>query len=111
MEERLNQLKEFLKTSPEDPFLKYAIATEYLKRGDKERTREIFEDLVTNHTDYVGTYYHYAKLLEEYGEKENALKVYQNGMEIAKRLRNMHAHGELQRAYQLAQGLDEDDDF
>ncbi|MFD2968366.1 tetratricopeptide repeat protein [Sphingobacterium bambusae] len=109
MPNRIEELKIFLAETPQDPFLKYALTMEYKKEGDKEKTLAGFLDLVTNHPDYVGTYYHYAKYLETLQEKEQALKIYQEGMEVAQRVRNRHAYGELVSAYNLARGIDEDD--
>lgn len=82
---------------------------EYKKMGDDEKTFIGFQDLRENHPDYVGTYYHFAKFLEEQGRKEEALEVYRVGMEVAQRVRNRHAHGELLSAYNLAMGVDEDE--
>jgi len=109
MSNRLEELQQFLKESPNDPFLKYAITTEYKKMGDTENTLAGFQDLRVNHPDYVGAYYHFAKFMEEQGRKEEALEIYQAGMEVAQRLRNRHAYGELLSAYNLAMGIEEDD--
>lgn len=110
MSERLIQLEDFLKESPNDPFLKYAITMEHLKLGAVEKAIEGFEVLVAQHEDYVGTYYHFGKLLEKLGNSDRALQTYQRGMEVARSKRNMHALNELQQAYRIAVGLDEDDD-
>ncbi|PRD47893.1 tetratricopeptide repeat protein [Sphingobacterium haloxyli] len=109
MRNRLEELQEFLKDSPNDPFLKYAITMEYKKLGDNENTLAGFQDLRANHPDYVGTYYHFAKFLEEQGRKEEALETYNLGMEVAQRLRNRHAYNELLAAYNLAMGIADED--
>lgn len=109
MSSRLEELQQFLKESPQDPFLKYAITMEYRKIGDHEKALAGFENLQENHPDYVGTYYHFAKFLEEQGKKDEAIAVYKTGMEVAQRLRNRHAYGELLSAYNLAMGIEEDD--
>lgn len=110
MTDRLNQLQQFFKESPNDPFLIYAITLEYVKLGDTKKAREGFETLISDHPNYVGTYYHFAKFLENAGEADAAVKCYENGIEVAKAARNFHALGELQRALQALQfGEDEDD--
>lgn len=109
MHNRLEELQVFLKETPDDPFLKYAITMEYKKMDDYERALAGFLDLQTNHPDYVGTYYHFAKFLEEQGRKADALEVYEAGMEVAQRLRNRHAYSELLSAYNLARGIEDDD--
>lgn len=111
MNNRKEQLLGFLKESPQDPFLKYALVMEYVKEGDKERALWGFEDLITHHTDYVGTYYHFGKFLEKENNIARALQVYKQGMGIAHSMRNRHALGELQGAYNLASGEGEDNDY
>ena len=49
------------------------------------------------------------KFLEEKNRKDEALGIYEKGMEIATQARNRHAFGELKSAYQMAKGVDEDD--
>ena len=109
MNNRIAELQVFLKESPDDPFLKYALTTEYKKLGDTEKTLAGFQDLYEHHPDYVGAYYHFAKFLEEQGQKEKALTIYQEGMQKAQEARNRHAYNELLGAYNLAMGVDEDD--
>jgi len=109
MNSRVEELQRFLADSPNDPFLKYALTMEYRKMGDTAKVMAGFQDLRNRHPDYVGMYYHFAKFLEENGQKDEALSIYKKGMEVADRLKNRHAHGELLMAYRLAAGLEEDD--
>lgn len=111
MNERLGQLKELLRESPQDPFLHYAITMEHVKLDHRDDALAGFENMVSTYTDYVGTYYHFGKFLEKDQQLDRALQIYQQGMEVAKAKRNMHAFGELRGAYDLALGEDEDDDF
>lgn len=107
---RLQKLLDFLENEPNDPFLKYALATEYLSLNQVETALAYYEELVNNHPDYVGTYYHLAKLYDSLGRKEDAIKTYQQGMQKARDARDNHAYSELQAAYNLAMGLDYEDD-
>lgn len=107
---RLQKLLEFYNNEPSDPFLKYAIATEYLAATDYNSALRYFEDLVTNHSDYVGTYYHLGKLYEKLDRKEDAITTYQQGMQVARAARDQHALSELQTVYNSALGLDYEDD-
>lgn len=112
MDNRKEQLLGFLKESPQDPFLKYALVMEYVKEGSKELALAGFEELLAEHADYVGTYYHFGKFLEGDGQLNRALTIYRQGIDVARAKRNMHALGELQGAYNLASGeVDEDDDY
>lgn len=107
---RLEKLLVFFQNEPQDPFLKYALATEYLVLNEQEKALAFFEDLVQNHADYVGTYYHLGKLYERLGRKEDAIKTYEAGMQIARQARDMHALSELQGVYHSLIGLDYEDD-
>lgn len=109
MSDRLEQLKEFLKDSPQDPFLKYALATEYLKLGNQDEALKGYTDLISNHPDYVGTYYHLGKLYEKMNRVEDARDIYKKGMVITQQKRNMHALSELRGALSLLDGDDEDE--
>ena len=110
---RLEQLLEFIKNEPEDEFLKYALATEYLRLNDTAKALYYYEDLVANHPNYVGTYYHLGKLYEALNRKPDAITTYEKGMKIAREKRDNHALAELQAVYNEASGLygDEDDDY
>ena len=108
---RLEKLLEFLQNEPEDEFLLYALATEYLRLNETDKALQYYENLVNNHPDYVGTYYHLGKLYEALNRKPEAIKTYDKGMEVAKKKRDNHAFSELQAVYREATGWDEDDDY
>ena len=108
---RLDKLLEFIKNEPEDEFLKYALATEYLRLNQTDKALGYYEDLVTNHPNYVGTYYHLGKLYEALNRKPDAEATYQKGMKVAREKRDNHAFSELQAVYNALAGIDEDDDY
>ena len=105
---RLEKLQEFIKNEPNDPFLKYALATEYLRMNQTDKALEYYEDLVNNHRDYAGTYYHLGKLYEALGRKDDAIATYETGMKVTKEQRNNHAFSELQGVYNELTGFDDD---
>lgn len=100
---RLERLLEFFKNEPNDPFLKYALATEYLRLNNTEEALGFYLDLVAKHTDYIGTYYHLGKLYEQLGQQNDALKVYEQGIDVAKRIKDQHALSELLGVYNSLQ--------
>ncbi len=108
--QRLTKLFEFLEADPTDSFILYAIATEYNVQQDSENALKYYLQLTQLHPDYVGTYYHLGKLYEKLGNKEQAIKTYQDGMQAARNKRDMHALSELRGAYNTAAGLDYEDD-
>lgn len=107
---RLQKLLDFIEKEPNDPFLKYALATEYLNANDTGKALSYYEDLIANHADYVGTYYHLGKLYEALNRKEEAIQIYQTGMQVARQAKDMHAFSELQAVYNSAAGLNYEDD-
>jgi Tfp pilus assembly protein PilF len=50
--------------------------------------------------NYVGSYYHLAKLLERNDKMEDAKEVYEQGMLKAKEAGDMHTYNELRTAYE-----------
>ena len=98
--DRVGKLKEFLKQNPADSFLQHALALEYIKLGDDAAAKQLFETILDREPGYVGTYYHLGKLLERNGDTDAAIKVYEKGMEEAKKAGENHAYGELRGAYE-----------
>lgn len=98
--DRIARLIEFLKASPEDNFLRHALALEYVKTGEYTKARAIFEEILTESPDYVGSYYHLGKLLEQLNETRLAIEWYEKGMAAARATGDNHAYGELQAAYE-----------
>jgi Tfp pilus assembly protein PilF len=98
--EKIEKLKTFLDNSPEDPFLKHALALEYIKLGNESLARQLFLEILTRDPAYIGTYYHLGRLMERAGETENARSWYEKGMVAAKHAGDLHVYNELQAAYE-----------
>lgn len=96
---RMERVKEMLQSSPGDNFLRHALALEYISLGNDAEARVLFEAVLHDSPDYIGTYYHLGKLLERAGETPLAIAWYQKGMAAAKQAGNRHAYNELQMAY------------
>lgn len=95
---RIEKLLEYLKTNDKDSFLQHALALEYIKIGEDEEARKLFNELLLREPTYVGSYYHLGKLLERKGDFEKAIRIYERGMEEARRADDRHAYNELQMA-------------
>jgi tetratricopeptide (TPR) repeat protein len=98
--DRIEKLKDFLRANPNDSFVQHALALEYIKQGDDEQAKGLFETLLEREPGYVGSYYHLAKLLERNDRIGDAIRVYKKGMEEAKKAGEDHAFGELRGAYE-----------
>ena len=106
---RLDQLFGFLKDEPNDPFLLYAIATEY-RAENPAKALEYYEQLLRDHPGYVGTYYHAGKVYEEFNRPADAEATYKKGLAEARKQGQLHAASELQGAYNKLMGLDYEDE-
>ena len=93
-------MNEFLAANPGDSVVKHALALEYIKLGDDEKARVLFEEILSREPGYVGSYYHLAKLLERNNNTYDAIKVYEKGMEETKSMGDHHAYNELRAAYE-----------
>lgn len=95
---RIDKLLEFIEASGKDSFLQHALALEYIKIGKEEEARKLFNEILLREPTYIGSYYHLGKLLERVGEFDRAARVYQRGMEEAKKAADNHSYNELQGA-------------
>ena len=96
--DRIQKLLDFLKVSPNDNFLKHALALEYIKINDTSKAKELFLEILTVNPDYIGSYYHLAALLERNGETMLAIQWYERGMAAAKAAGEQRAYNELRAA-------------
>jgi tetratricopeptide (TPR) repeat protein len=97
---RIEKIQEMLKASPNDNFLRHALALEMVKEGNDEEAKQLFLQILNESPDYIGSYYHLAKLLERNGDIESAILWYEKGMKAAKEAKDNHAYTELQSAYE-----------
>ncbi|MCB9246442.1 MAG: tetratricopeptide repeat protein [Flavobacteriales bacterium] len=98
MKTRLDQLKEFLEKEPDDPFLNYALAMETESAGDRQRALDILRTLRNTHPDYTATYYHLGRLLLEFGKRDEALAIFEEGVKRTRAKKEQHLLAELQSA-------------
>lgn len=98
MESKISTLAKQLKEKPHDSFLKFALALELLKVGQKEKALSLFKNIRTNDPEYTGVYYHLGKLYEELGENNLALTCYKEGINVTTKFKDQHSKSELQGA-------------
>lgn len=97
-EERIKKLLIFLKETPQDPFLLYALATEY-RTDSPAKAKEYFDEILTNHPDYLPVYYQAAHLYAEMRLVEQASETFEKGIGLARSLNATKTLAELQNAY------------
>ncbi len=99
MTDHIEKIYELLKKMPEDNFLKHALALEYIKAGNDAEARRLFEEILIKDENFVGSYYHLAKLLERNNENALAIRWYEKGMQAAKKANETRTYNELRTAY------------
>jgi len=97
--QRIIQLQELLREQPNDAFMNYALALEYIKLENIAMAEKQFRFLVREHPSYVGTYYHYAKLMAESEKYSEAMSIYEDGIKQAKEIKDTHSQSELESAF------------
>ncbi|MGD8426160.1 MAG: hypothetical protein PVH63_00955 [Balneolaceae bacterium] len=96
--EKRKQLARQIKQNPGDSFSKFALALEFRKDGEFSKARILFEDILNNDPEYVGVYYHLGKLYEVLDKPYDARELYQKGIDIAKKQKEVRTKSELAEA-------------
>jgi Tfp pilus assembly protein PilF len=91
-------LAKAVKEHPEDSFYKFTLALEMLKIDEASKARVLFEAIRNTDPEYVGVYYHLAKLYVELGENKKALETYKEGIKVAEAQNDSHTKSELSGA-------------
>lgn len=92
---RREQLEEMLQAAPDDVFLKYAVAMAYKNEGNAQAASERFEQVISQHPDYIAAYFQQGQLLAEEGLVEPARGVLERGIDAARRTGDAHAAMEM----------------
>jgi len=98
---RIDQLKEFLKDKPKDCFLRHALALELAKAGEAEQAKNLFKTILSEFPEYIASYYPLGKLLEQMDLADEALAVYEQGTQQARKAGDQHTLSELRSAIDL----------
>ena len=95
---RIKQLEDFLKNEPNDSFLNYALAIEYVGQEDYTKAKDLLNELMTRDPDYTATYYHLGKLYQRENDRVKAEEIYTEGIRLTRQKREQHKLAELQTA-------------
>jgi tetratricopeptide (TPR) repeat protein len=93
---RLESLINLLKKDPDDSFLLYGIALEYLSVKKFDEAEKYFENLLAKDPKYVPAYMQYARLKEKQNQTNEAKILYRKGIEIARETGDAHAAKEME---------------
>jgi len=103
MNQRLEKLKEMERQKPDDAFIKFAIAQEYVNTHKDEKALIYFELLLETHPTYVPLYYQFGKLYERINDLKAAADMYKKGIVVAKAANELKTVGELNEALMLVE--------
>ncbi|MCR9131066.1 MAG: tetratricopeptide repeat protein [bacterium] len=94
----IKPLLQRVKQHPDDLFSKFALALELIKVQKQKEAVLLFEDIIRRDPEYVGVYYHLGGQYQLQNENKKAISTYKQGIEVAERLRDVHAKSELATA-------------
>lgn len=96
---RIEMLKSFTEVEPENPFIFYALALEYIE-FDKSSAELFFKKLLDEFPEYLPTYFHAALFYSDLGDVSFSKIIYEKGIELAKSQKDDKALKELKNSYQ-----------
>lgn len=96
--DRLETLKQFLESRPDDCFVRYGLAQEYVKAEQFEAAITQFDKILEIDQNYQAAYYHAGKTYEKMGRIDDARAMWERGVETSHRTGDAHARGELEAA-------------
>jgi len=94
--DRLNSLLELLKKTPDDSFLSYGAALEYISTGNYEEGEKYLSSLIKKDPNYVPAYMQLAMVYENLNLIDKAKNIYKEGIEIARKNNDSHAAEEME---------------
>lgn len=93
---RREKLEKMLHSQPDDPFLHYALAMEWLKEGATDAGLERFDRVLALDSGYLGAYFQKANALAGVERVDEARETLRAGIEAARRKGDGHAADEMQ---------------
>jgi tetratricopeptide (TPR) repeat protein len=92
---RKQQIEEMLAEDPNDPFLRYGLAMEYVSAGQDEEAVRCFEELLRVSPDYVPGYMQAGRALARLDRLDAARTIFQAGIAAARQKGDRHAAEEM----------------
>ena len=94
--DRIAMLSEVLSQDPNNVFARYGLAMEYSNAGQTKQAIEEFHKLLSSHPDYAAGYFMAAQTLVKSDQRDDAIKMLQQGIAAAQRKGDSHAQSEMQ---------------
>lgn len=83
MADRIEMIRRLLEKEPNDVFLSYSLAMEYVSAGQSQLALEQFERVLALDAEYLPAYAEAGKLLRALGQLDQARVMFQRGLDIA----------------------------
>jgi Tfp pilus assembly protein PilF len=96
MSERLTSLFELYKKDPNDSFVVYGIALEYISKGNYDEAEKYLSEIIAKDSDYLPAYMQLAQVKENLNKIEEAKDIYKKGIEIAKKNNELRTASEME---------------
>jgi thioredoxin-like negative regulator of GroEL len=96
--DRIEQLRNFIAASPDDPFPRYALALELKGKGEAAEAAEELRRLLERKPDYLAAYLQLGMLHASAGKTGEARSVLAAGQDVARKQGNSHTLSELTTA-------------
>ena len=93
---RRQQLQEMLAEEPNDPFLRYGLAMEFISEGNDQEAVRCFGELLTIAPEYVPGYLQAGQAFVRLERLEEARAVFGRGIAKARELGDHHAADEME---------------
>jgi len=103
MSQRKEQIILFLKKEPNDPFLQYALAMEFLAEGNDKKAKEQLLKLTEQFVEYLPSYLQLGMLFVKEGKKTKAVEILKKGEKLAQMQGNKHTLAEIKSELQNIQ--------
>ncbi|HNQ13775.1 MAG TPA: tetratricopeptide repeat protein [Bacteroidia bacterium] len=97
-EKRIEILKSYILKDPKDFFSKYALSLEFIAGNRDEEAIVLLKEIIQANPQYLPAYYQLGKLMEKYNNAEEAIIVYEQGMEVAREQYDTKTYNELSQA-------------
>jgi Tfp pilus assembly protein PilF len=94
--DRLEALKGFLEQDPDDSFTRYALALEYIGRGDESTGIALLRETIERDPAYVPGWHMLALQLVKTGDFGVARAVFEEGIRVARSTGDTHAASEME---------------
>jgi predicted Zn-dependent protease len=92
---RKEQIEEMLALDPNDSFLSYGLAMEYVSAGQDEEAVKCLLNLLSRDQEYVPGYLQAGRALMRLGDDDRAREILRAGIVAATRKGDDHAAGEM----------------